>query len=219
MFNVIVKQFHSLPAIDKKEVFRYAGGKGELGDTVNSLMDECIQEASSAITGKACAILLSKQRLFDLLQGEEESLSLKKNLNGCEEVVIFAATIGSGIDTLIRRYGKISVAKSLFFQAIWAERIECVCNCLGSDLAQSHALHGKVVRPRFSPGYGDFSLSAQKILFRILNPEKHLGISLTDSLMILPSKSVTALMGIGNASIASKNCTDCNQTDCQFKRN
>lgn len=219
MFNVTVEQFNHLPAIDKVEALRYACAKREIGESLSALLDECIQEAEHTFLGKICSVVLSKNELFDFIPECNESEALKKNLLDCDSVVLFSATVGAEIDRLIHRYAKISPAKSLLFQAIGAERIECLCDCFCENLKQKYASCDRFLKPRFSPGYGDFSLSAQTAIFNILNPQKHLGMFLTESLLILPTKSVTAVVGLGREMETKHTCEDCNQVDCGFKRN
>ena len=52
-------------------------------------------------------------------------------------------------------------------------------------------------KPRFSPGYGDLSLEVQKEIFSLLDCPRKIGVSLGDSLLMTPSKSVTAIIGYG----------------------
>ena len=73
--------------------------------------------------------------------------------------------------------------------------IESLC-----DEGEARILMGRASRPRFSPGYGDLPLDAQKMIFSILSPEKHIGLTLNASLMLSPTKSVTAFVGIAKES-------------------
>jgi 5-methyltetrahydrofolate--homocysteine methyltransferase len=52
------------------------------------------------------------------------------------------------------------------------------------------------LKPRFSPGYGDLDLSCQKDIFKLLDCSKKIGLTLNDSLLMSPTKSVTAFVGI-----------------------
>ena len=81
-------------------------------------------------------------------------------------------------------------------QAIGAERIEALCDSLCEELKSSLKTEGKTSKPRFSPGYGDLPLSFQKDVFRVLEPEKRIGLTLNASLLMSPTKSVTAIIGI-----------------------
>ena len=121
-----------------------------------------------------------------------ESASLAKNLCGCKKIILFAATVGIGIDRLIMKYGKLSPAKGIIMQGIGAERIEALCDAFSERLGEE----GYVLRPRFSPGYGDLSLDLQKQIFATLQPEKNIGLTLSSSCLMSPTKSVTAIIGI-----------------------
>jgi cobalamin-dependent methionine synthase I len=83
-------------------------------------------------------------------------------------------------------------------QAIGAERIEALCDVVCAELKEIYGSVGD----RFSPGYGDFSLTAQRDIFTMLGCEKRIGLTLNDSLLMSPTKSVTAIIGLkkqGNA--------------------
>lgn len=97
------------------------------------------------------------------------------------------------IDRLIAKYGKISPTKALIFQAIGSERAEALCNLFCADMEKTYSLKAA---PRFSSGYGDLPLESQKPIFSVLLPERNLGITLTDSMLMFPTKSVTAFVGL-----------------------
>ncbi|NLB15389.1 MAG: Vitamin B12 dependent methionine synthase activation subunit, partial [Clostridiales bacterium] len=122
-----------------------------------------------------------------------QSADLAKNLYGCESVLLFAATVGVGIDRLISKYSRISPARSVIIDALGAERIEALCDALCEDFALENKAK---LKPRFSPGYDDLPLEAQKDVFAVLDCPRKIGLSLNDSLLMSPTKSVTAFAGI-----------------------
>ena len=148
-----------------------------------------------------------------------QSAALSRNLSGCDEVYLMAATLGLGPDRLIARAqasGAMHLAVAL--QAASAAMIEAWCDEVNDGLRREAAGRGKVLRPRFSPGYGDFSLDAQTGLFRLLGVQKTIGVTLTDSLLMLPTKSVTAVIGIGDEAVpCPTKCAACDRTDCAFR--
>ena len=157
-------------------------------------MTECLDEISGKLTYKVCFIHLPlsvKGDNIDLSFAKVRSADLSKNLASCNSFVLFAATIGLECDRLISRYSKTSPLKSLMFQAIGAERVESLCNVFNSEIKEKYK-----TSPRFSPGYGDFPLSMQKDFFAVLEPSKRIGLCLNESLLMSPSKSVTAIIGI-----------------------
>ena len=133
-----------------------------------------------------------------------QSKKLSAHISGCRYAVLTAATIGPGADMMIRRFSGRSTIKPAILQAAGAAAIEAfadeateqirqdLSNCL-YDHSEARALQLKM---RFSPGYGDFSLEHQKDFFELLKLEKTLGMSLNTALLMSPSKSITAIIGI-----------------------
>ncbi len=184
--SIFVKAFDSQP-YNRKEILRYAGCT-DATEEICALMEECISETEGIFSNKVC------YGVFDY-SGKSESKALEKNLEGCKKVILFAATVGIAIDRMIMKYSKISPAKALMIQAIGAERIESLCD----DFCDSMKLELQCeLKPRFSAGYGDLSLEVQKDIFRVLDCSKRIGLTLNDSLLMSPTKSVTAIVGIKN---------------------
>ena len=182
------------PPIIEKEILRYAGIRKADFEMAN-LIKSCINEARGAISYRVCycetSVSIHKSLCtFDYFSIESKSLA--KNLDGCNSAIIFAATLGIGFDRLITKYSRKSQSRALIFQAIGAERVEALCDAFCSDIV---AL-GKSARRRFSVGYGDAPLEAQKDIFRVLDPARNIGLTLGDSLLMSPTKSVTAFIGI-----------------------
>ncbi len=195
MNTVILSKSYSAPPIVKKEILRYAACS-EADAKLSTLVDECIKEASDKLVYKVCFAVLPVKLgdgISDLGVLKLNSQKLANNLSGCENAVVFAATIGIGIDRLIAKYGSISPSKALIFQAFGSERIEALCDRFCSDIKNEY---GTAVSPRFSPGYGDLPLDSQKDIFSVLDPERKIGLTLNGSLLMSPSKSVTAIFGL-----------------------
>ena len=168
-------------------------------DDIEALLDRTLEIAKSAFCGKVCFCELP----LEISDGYIEfgtvrtgSKSLQKCLNGCDRVILFSATVGIEIDRLIMRYGKVSPSVAVCLQALGAERIESLCEIFCADMAQKYGTEGKRLRPRFSAGYGDLPLEVQKDIFALLCCEKRIGLTLNDSLIMSPTKSVTAIIGI-----------------------
>lgn len=192
---MIIRKTYTEPPICKNEILRYAGCKGTTDEPLQLLLEECLKEVLPKLSYKICYMelpIIIRGETCDFGCLQLQSKDLVKNLKGCEKVLLFAATIGVEIDRLILKNGVLSPAKAVLFQAIGAERIESLCDLFCEEMKQD----AFQVRPRFSPGYGDLSLETQKDMFRVLQCEKNIGISLNDSLLMAPSKSVTAFIGI-----------------------
>ena len=205
---MITVKTYKEPHFCEKEILRYAGcGSGD--ENVLSLMHSCIDEVRKKLSYKVC------YREIDMPY-ETNSKMLLRTLEGCSQVVVFAATIGVEIDRLIAKYGRVSPSRALMFQAIGAERIEALCDMFCEDLASEKKMN---LSPRFSPGYGDLSLEVQKEIFNLLNCPKHIGLTLNDSLLMSPSKSVTAFLGLSDKEIkkSDNKCAFCDKTNCAYR--
>lgn len=218
---MIFTKSYDAPEYNVKEILRYSGAKGDM-EGAEELIKECIAEAEPVLTYKVCYGEFSASvsgECVDLEALRINSKGLAKNLEGCRSVILFAATVGIGIDRLIARYGSLSPAKALIFQAIGAERIEALCDAFCADVKEEAAEKGKTVRPRFSPGYGDLALRTQEDFFRILDCSRKIGLTLNESLLMSPSKSVTAIVGIGTCEKKTAyGCASCAKTDCEYRK-
>ena len=215
---MIFSKKYTEPPFGEKEILRYAGCKDTNNETLD-LARDCINEIKTKLTYRVCYRPFNANICGDVCDFDAftfRSKTLATHLQRCNRVVVFAATIGVEIDRLITKYGRISPSKALLFQAIGAERIEALCDVFCADIAEEYHT---CTKPRFSPGYGDLPLECQKDLFSVLSPEKQIGLFLTGSLLMSPSKSVTAIVGLSEKEeIADhNNCTACNQTDCSFR--
>lgn len=191
--NIVYTESFSLPEININEVIRYTTSKS-FSDETKSILNECISELGNNYSPKICHVECSVtifDNCIDLGFIKTQSEDLRKNLLGCSNAVVFVATIGIGIDRLIKKYSSISPVKALMFQAIGTERIECLCDIFTNKIKE----HNITVN-RFSPGYGDLPLTMQKDIISALNCTKNIGVTLTDSLLMSPTKSVTAIIGI-----------------------
>lgn len=218
---MVYTKFYEKPEYNIKEILRYMGCR-KADEAVNKLIAECVAELKGKLAFKVCYTELPishKDGLTDLTFMQTKSAGLKKNLGGCDKIVLFAATVGLEIDRLIARYGVVSPVKSVAFQAIGAERIESLCDLFEADVKAKAAEEGRYIRPRFSAGYGDFELSAQKKIFEVLDCQRKIGLALNDSMLMSPSKSVTAIIGISKSPRVNRTarCAACGKKDCEYK--
>ena len=195
--TVFVQSYPPLP-FDRSAILRYAGAR-ESTPELNALLDECLVEAEKAFVGKICYCQMPisfADGVTDLAFTKTTSKDLARNLAGCDRAVVFAATVGIGIDRLIAKYTSLSPAKALLLQAIGTERIESLCDRFNEEIREKAKAEACNTRPRFSPGYGDLPLSLQQDVFSLLGCSAKIGLSLNQSLLMSPTKSVTAIIGL-----------------------
>ena len=109
---------------------------------------------------------------------------------------MIASTIGPVADNLIRRFTKLDAAKAAIMQAAGAMFIESYLDSFNAQLEKEAEEQGFKLHSRFSPGYGDVSLEIQRYFFSILPCTQRIGLTLTNSLVMAPEKSVTAFIGM-----------------------
>lgn len=183
---------------DFKEAARYAGFKTlNMDENSTKLVTFCISKMKDLLVPQAV------YEIFDLKVEQEtvqfadiqlKSADLSKNLHGCKKIILLAATIGTGVDKTIRRSQLTGSADGAVMQATGAMFIESFVDSLNQKLNTEMKEKGYSSKPRYSPGYGDVPLSFQKEFFRLLPCDK-IGLTLMDSLIMAPEKSVTAFIG------------------------
>ena len=195
--NTVYKRSYAPLKINKREILRYIGAREE-SESLSKLIDECLYEIEGKLCYNVCyaEFPVNIGDRVDLGFMSVDSKDLKKNLIGCESVIAFAATVGLEIDRIVARNAVFSQTKALIFDGIGAERIESLCDAFNDDMKAEKAREGYSLCPRFSAGYGDFPISAQRDIFAVLDCQRKIGLSLSDSLLMTPKKSVTAIIGV-----------------------
>lgn len=185
---------------------RVLGYMGERGHNTSADLLRRVEEAEPSflenISGKVCFCIFEtvsdgvEDGSAILRNGNEEycfkSEDISRLLAGCDKAVIMAATIGVEADRMRTRAALRSSLDELIYDALGTEAVEEVCDEFCAGIADRF---GETTM-RFSPGYGDLALAEQARIFRILDIPKRLGVTLTDSLLMVPTKSVTAIFGI-----------------------
>ena len=210
--------------VNRREAYRYLGLGGASPDAATEqAVDEALAELDAAAEPKQVSRrFLLKRADGGVLEIEGlriESRALAKNLEGCDEVFVMAATLGMGPDRLIARaQASGAMHRAVALQAAAAAMIEAWCDAVNDGLREQARRRGFDLRPRFSPGYGDFSLDCQPGLFRLLGVQRSIGITLTDSLLMIPTKSVTAVIGIAARDAEPpRGCAACDREDCRYR--
>ncbi len=144
---------------------------------------------------------------------------IKKHLKDCDSVVLMCATVSSKADELIRAKEHEDIAQGFMTDCLASAAVEAVCNEIENELAAR--LSTKFFTWRFSPGYGDLPLDVQPHILEVLNASKRTGITCNSSMMLIPSKSVTAVIGLSDMPIdkGRRGCSVCNLSgECQFRK-
>ena len=150
-----------------------------------------------------------------LLPGED----LRAHLAGCDRAAVFCATLGAEADLLIRRAEPRDALEMLAMDCCATAAVEDLCDGIEKHL---HSLFPNCHCPfRYSPGYGDLPLSLQGDLLRLLDAPRRVGLTATGHHILIPRKSVTAILGVSDAPVPNsiRSCVACpGYLSCQYRK-
>ncbi len=216
--------------VNQAEVRRYLGyqsGQTEKSDRVDQLINRSISAVGERAEPRGIVKTCFRNELPGgvlALPGSDLLLSsrdLAELLAGCSLVSLLVVTLGQQVDDYVSdllstgQYAAAAVA-----DAIGSDAAEQAMVLLDGKLRQAAVALGFGLTRRFSPGYGDVPLELQRDLLRLLEA-KSIGVRLTESNLMVPQKSVTALLGWRAGACAdndSDKCTACQKHDCRFRR-
>jgi hypothetical protein len=213
--------------INRDEVLRYLGSRGQrIEDNMNLLIDECIEEIKEYINFKYT------YKIFDIKLEDEyvklptsnltfKGSDIKHHLKNSSKCVVMAATLGSLVDTKIRYYEKINLTKSLILDACATTAVEWVCDEVENIIKRDAEKEGYGITYRYSPGYGDLPIDIQPEILSNLEAQKKIGLTATETNILIPRKSVTAIVGFQDKDIVRQHpgCTQCSRyKQCGYRK-
>ncbi|MDD4700254.1 MAG: methionine synthase [Oscillospiraceae bacterium] len=214
--------------VDKSEVLRYLGHKGQpFSEDIDKTIDEMIVRCEQIATPAVRTVQYSLQRTDGgiLLEGTNLTLMGKdvaEHLKDCNSAVLMAATLGQSIDREMRVLEASDMVKALVFDSCASSLIESVCDYAQSKARETAAQSGLFITDRFSPGYGDLALEIQPEFLKILDTQRKIGLYCTDTCLMNPRKSVTAIIGLKatESGVMRRSCENCKlKESCEFRKN
>ncbi|SDA24247.1 Vitamin B12 dependent methionine synthase, activation domain [Ruminococcus sp. YE71] len=210
--------------IDIDEAIRYMGyreapNKQQL-ETIRGLAELIEKDTKPAWVYRVFPIIETEDGIE--LKGTKLVLtgsSVRKHLKGCDSAVLLCATISAKADEIIRQKEREDIALGFMTDCLASAAVESICNEIERMLAEKFST--KFFTWRFSPGYGDLPLDVQPYIIEVLGAGKRAGVTCTPSLMMIPSKSVTAVIGLSDVPIdrGRRGCAVCNLSGtCEFRK-
>lgn len=188
-----------LGRISKVEAARYIGIRTAPDEKTAELLDRYEEIVRSrlmpAYVWRESQLAFSTEGVY--LSGLSVPLtgnSIQKLLNGCVRAVVLAATVSAEADRLIRQLSVSDMAAAVVVDALCSAAIEQVCDKAEIEIFGDMPKEQRTYR--FSPGYGDLPIELQANLLNYLNAQRRIGLSCTDSYLLTPTKSVTAIIGV-----------------------
>ena len=139
----------------------------------------------------------------------------------CREAVLLAATLGAESEQLLLRMQAKDAAQALLLDAVLSAAIEAVLDAREEALRGELAAQGRYLTDRFSPGYGDMPLAQTREICEVLGAQRAIGLTVSAGGVMIPRKSVTAILGISDVPVARRpaGCEGCAAREtCALRR-
>ena len=213
--------------IDKSKVYKYLGfneNQNEITKELSLTVDSLIQEISPLIHEKyifSTVLPVNIEKTTFLGSLELSGNDIKKHLKGATSAVLFGATLGLELDRIIRKYEQINMTKVVIIDAIANVLIEDVADRAENEYRENLKKENLYLTCRYSPGYGDLPLSTQNELINLLDAPRKIGLTVTKSGIMIPRKSITAILGISNIPVSGHlaTCSNCVlKGKCEFRK-
>lgn len=207
-----------LNSINKQEALRYLGGESKaISDEWSIKLDQAIKDIINTAHPRWHSQRFCNKDLHNILVGKD----ILKLLEGCDECLLFCATLGSEIEQFLRLTQVSDMAYAVILDACSSAAIEQVCDDSQIMLSDQYNDKGLFLTSRFSCGYGDLPLHVQNNIISLLDAPRKIGLSVNNGGLLIPTKSVTAIMGISPIPLKnqSASCSTCNLKEtCQFRK-
>jgi len=214
--------------IDKKHVCHYTGYDADykLSARISSLIDDYAEHAHYLINPSYTYIIRDVEWARGSISFVRNSIIFKSQvitelLEHCHQVAVFLVTIGEYLEETAYQLAKDGlILQATVLDAIGSDAVEKLADFVQDRIREVANTKGLVTSQRFSPGYCDWNIGQQRMLFWALNGNT-LGIHLTGECLMIPQKSISGIIGIGppNGNVENYNpCKTCEQHDCLNKR-
>lgn len=206
------------PQIDRATALRYMGATGWQPDAASAaLLDRAEEKLRQTATPRAVWRRLPRA----VLPLENRGSDLARHLQECDEVLVLVATLGSEVDTLLRRLELTDIALAASADAMASVLLEQVCDELEQELRTGLAEEHRYLTGRFAPGYGDCPLELNDEISLAADSVRGAGVAVTAQHLLVPRKSTTALLGIADHPVTGTlaGCSTCHLREtCVFRK-
>lgn len=222
--------------IDYDEVLRYLEYNGQnLSEDLKETINQCINITKNKINPRyMLRVYPIERKVKENTKGNEvftvklkgtnvelESKDVFKLLEGCSECALIATTLGVDVEREIRRNTYSDLTKGIIIDSCATTAIEEVCDSIENNIKEDLLKKGKYITSRYSPGYGDLPIEANTLLINLLGAQNKIGLTITENNIMIPRKSVIAIIGISEAKKINnkKSCLSCDKYEtCKYRK-
>ncbi len=210
-------------APDVDEILRYLRIRGDAGAT-RERVTRAAEELARTLPPRWT------YRVFPVERGAEgvalvgSGVTLPGALAGrmlaeCGAAALLCCTLGTAFERRLRALERRDMGEAAILDACGSAWVERGCDMAQEELAAR--LAPRFLTDRFSPGYCDLPLSLQPSILAALDAERRLGVFLSESFLMTPAKSVTAVLGIADTPQPARvrGCAFCAmRADCDYRK-
>lgn len=209
-------------SLSRSETLRYMCHKGEVLPELEKILEKSENLIKSSVFPKyvyrtADISIRGNKTEISGFPSVIESKDLSEHLKNCTKAVVMAVTLTPEADRLISRAEISDMTEAYTLDAMCSSAIETACDMAEREIFSE--IGAVYTTWRYSAGYGDLNLSYQRDFIKFLNAEKRIGLTLTPEFLMIPRKSVTAIVGVSENPLENKrrNCSLCSMYGkCRF---
>lgn len=222
--------------LDITEALRYLGvgepPPEDLYNEISAVADKLVREVQPRYIYRLFPLAHTREGV--VLEGSGLTLpgqTARRMLEECGQAVLLLCTLGAPFETLLRAEQARDMARAVMLDACGSAWVEAGCGeaerelsaslAPAASLAQAARFPELYLTDRFSPGYGDLPLSLQPAICSVLDARRRLGVQVTGSFLMNPSKSVTAVIGLSDRPQAARirGCAYCSMAEtCPLRK-
>lgn len=210
-----------LETFNRNEVLQYLLWRGgEIEPGIDLLIDDCVRETLLIARPRYTYRVVAIDRTAHIPAAAFAGNDVQTLLTDCEKVILFAATLGAELEMAIRRAQARDLTRALVLDACGSAAVEAVCDAAVAQI-ETKLPRGGYLTDRFSPGYGDMSITCQSELLALADAARTIGLTATDAHILVPRKSVTALIGIADRPQVKRfrGCAYCSMFEnCSYRK-
>jgi len=214
--------------IDKEQVCHYIGYDGNHGMSarISSLIDDYAEHAHHLINPLYSYVIKNVEWARGSMALIDDSIIFKSQvvaqlLEHCSQVAILLVTIGKYLEETTSKLARDRLMlQATVLDAIGSDAVEKVADAVQDRIKEIAGTMGLVISRRFGPGYCDWNIGQQRMIFHALTGNT-MGVRLTGECLMIPQKSISGIVGIGSSKEHIENynpCKFCNKQDCPGRR-
>ncbi len=203
--------------LDTAAALRYLGVQGTPDVALSALMKKAEAALREVAAPRAVTLCARREQVERYLIGED----IQRHVAGCSQCVLMAVTLGAELDRAQRAANAADMAYAVVLDALSSVAAEAMADAAEDAMRREFSGRGLFLTGRFSPGYGDYPITVQNELIRLLDAPRRIGLAATPAHLLTPRKSITAVLGAADHPVTGRKagCAHCALREkCSYRK-